>query len=69
MEKLGNYEDQSIEILRKQGKQKIKELAEKYNDVDKMDKLLAAQQGVNEVAGIMTNNIQKMLNNQENLGV
>ena len=33
MEKLGNYEDSSIEILKKKGKPKLKELADKYNDV------------------------------------
>ena len=55
--------------MKKQGKTKLKELAEKYNDVEKVDKLLATQQGVNEVAGIMTNNIQKMLKNQDDLGV
>lgn len=69
MEKLGNYEDQSIDILKKQGKPKIKELAEKYDDVEKVDKLIATQQGVNEVANIMTTNLQKMLKNQEDLGV
>lgn len=69
MEKLGNYEDQSIDILKKQGKPKIKELAEKYDDVEKVDKLLATQEGVNQVANIMTTNLQKMLKNQEDLGV
>ena len=69
MEKLGNYEDSSIEILKKQGKPKLKELADKYNDVDKVDKLLAAQESVNQVAGVMNNNLQKMLDNQKDLGV
>ena len=69
LDKLGNYEDQSIDILKKQGKPKLKELAEKYNDVEKIDKLLAVQENVTQVAGVMNNNLQKMLNNQQDLGV
>ena len=69
MEKLGNYEDQTIEILKRQGKPKLKELADKYQDAEKVDKLLAAQSNVNEVAGIMTNNLTKMLDNQKDLHV
>ena len=69
MEKLGNYEDSSIDILKKQGKPKLKELADKFNDVEKVDKLLAAQDSVNQVAGVMNNNLQKMLDNQQQLGV
>jgi len=70
---LGNYENCSIaEILKHQktqGRSKLQELAEKYNDLEKINKLAMAQQGVNEVAGIMTTNIQKMLDNQKDLNV
>ncbi len=69
MEGLGNYENETIDNLKRQVKNKLKESASKYDDLKSLDKIAKAQASVTEVQNIMTNNITKMMENRSGLDV
>lgn len=69
LEQLGNYENESIDTLKKQMRNKLKELIVKYEDLKALDKLAKAQANVKEVETIMSSNIGKMFENQAGLTV
>ena len=57
----------STKELNPNGRQKLKEIIEKYQDKDKVDKIAAIQEEVNEVKVEVKKNIDKMVDNVEDV--
>ena len=59
--------DDSTKELDSNGRQKLKEIIEKYQDKEKIDKIAAIQQDVNECKVEVKKNIDKMVQNVEDV--
>ena len=69
IEKIPNYFAESDVTISAKAKTFLPNIAMKFDDLKKIDKLFEAQNTVDEISRTMTTNLSKVMNNTENLHV